>query len=112
MLRISDLITGDISDSPSDRLAAPFVFALTWPVVVPCAIVYHSAKGIKHLGETIKDKVETKKYYKELKQEEYTQSSAQVTDINESTQLKASITPISKAPKRSNRLILRRNNKN
>lgn len=66
MVTFKDLITGDISDSPSDRLAAPILLFLTFPVVVPCSAVYYSAKGVKKIGEVIKDKIDEKNYYKEI----------------------------------------------
>ena len=62
MVTFKDLITGDISDSPSDRLAAPIAFLVGFPIIVPCAVVYYSAKGIKKVGEKIKDKIDAKNY--------------------------------------------------
>ena len=66
MVTFKDLITGEISDSPSDRMAAPILLFLTFPVVIPCSAVYYSAKGVHKLGEVIKDKIDERHYYKEV----------------------------------------------
>ncbi len=66
MVTFKDLITGDISDSPSDRLAAPILLGLTFPVVIPCSIVYHSVKGV----QALKDRIEYREIYKKIKEME------------------------------------------
>lgn len=94
MLRIRDFITGDLSDSPADRFAAPFVFALAWPIIVPGTIIYHSAKGIK----TLKENIEEKKYYEEMEKLERSSSVEQMPVDN-------------KGLNKPKKLILKRDNK-
>ena len=110
MLRITDFITGNLSDSPADRAAAPFVFVLGLPVIVVGGAVYLSYKGVRYVGGKIADKIETKKYNKEMKQLESIEltSSALVREDNhfETSTVSAPITKI--GPKKPKRLILER----
>ena len=80
MVTFKDLITGEISDSPSDRLAAPILLFLTFPVVIPCSAVYYSAKGVHKLGEVIKDKIDDRNYYKDLEKRHNEEQVASVTE--------------------------------
>ena len=80
MVTFKDLITGDIGDSPSDRLAAPILLFLTFPVVIPCSAVYYSAKGIKKLGETVKDKIDERNYYKEVEKRQNEEMVSRITE--------------------------------
>ena len=66
MLKIKDIITGNVSNSPADVAAEPFVLVLGLPIIVPCAAVYLSYKGVRYIGSKIVDKLETKKYNKEM----------------------------------------------
>ena len=76
MITFGDLITGNISDSPADREAAPFLLFLTFPVVLPLSVAYYAGVGSYKLGKAVyehnpirfmKDRSESKKKLMELR---------------------------------------------
>ncbi len=62
MLTLKGLITGDIGDSPSDRIAAPIALLVGFPIILPCAVGYYTVKGVQKVVNNIKEKQEAKNY--------------------------------------------------
>ena len=114
MLTFRDLVTGDISDSPSDRLAAPLVFFIGFPIFGPCTLVYYTAKGVKYVGEKavekISDKIAEKKARKVV---EAVGSNGSEVPLKTITRTDETAMPIieTKQNKKPKKLILKRDNK-